>query len=175
MLAAIRENVARATQPALPDYEAVDWQSGLAGQVPMPTMTSEDYAAAAANAVLSSVDPPAVGTRVWDWYLRSLGRAIYGSTTNYAYMTLRAISGNVEVWVADDQLLMYYHNDTYSDPRNANPQDWNVTNEMCQYIANEFNNVIYPTDVNNFGAPANRDGTNNYFQYVYASYPERYS
>ncbi len=176
MLTALPANIARAAQPALPDYEAVDWQSGLAGQVPMPTITSgDDAAAAAASAVLSSVDPPAVGYRAWDWYLRAVGRSIYGSTTNYAYMTLRALSGNVEVWVADDQLLMYYHNATYSDPRNANPQDWNVTDAMCQYIADEFNNVIYPTDVNNFGAPADRDGTKNYFQYVYAPYPDRYT
>jgi len=166
----------QAVGPTIADVEPVDWKSGLAGEVPMPTLSAEDYAeAAAAASVMTAESTPPIGTTVWDWYLRALGRAIYDPTSNYAYMTLRAISGNAEVWVAADQLLMYYHNATYSDPRNADPINWNVTDEMCQYIANEFNNVIYPTDVNYFGIPNDRDGTNNYFQYVYAAYPpERY-
>jgi hypothetical protein len=89
----------------------------------------------------------------------------------YPYMTLKAISGNVEVWVAQDQMLTFRP----GDPRNANPMDWNVTNEMSQFIADEFNNVIYPTDTNYFGIPAGRDGTDNIFQYLYPTMPIRWS
>ena len=36
------------------DVEPVDWQSGLAGSIPMPTLTAEDYAeGASANAFMS--------------------------------------------------------------------------------------------------------------------------
>jgi immune inhibitor A len=160
------------------DVEPVDWQSGLAGNVPMPKLDPTDAGEAArAAAIMSSVVPPTVGTRVWDWYLRALGRSIYGPTTNHAYMTLRAISGNVEVWVAGNPAMGDYRLLKFldGDPRNADPRDWNVTDAMCQFIADEFNNVIYPTCTNYFGIPAGRDGTDNYFQYVYAPYPERYT
>jgi len=170
--------------PIIADVEPVDWQSGLAGKVLMPKFDPSELAEAARTAaIMNGPDPPAVGTRVWDWYLRSLGRAVYGPTTNYAYMTLYAISGNVEVWVAGNPALNDYRLLKFldGDPRNDDPRDWNVTEAMCQFIADEFNNVIYPTDTNYFGVPNGRDGTNNYWQYVYgpggipgSPWPERY-
>jgi len=160
------------------DVEPVDWQSGLAGNVLMPKLDpSEAAEAARAAAIMNGPDPPTVGTTVWDWYLRTLGREVYGPTTNYAYMTLYAISGNVEVWVAgnpaaDDYRLLKFLD---GDPRNNDPRDWNVTEAMCQFIADEFNNVIYPTDTNYFGVPNGRDGTNNYFQYAWPQWPYRWN
>jgi len=145
------------------DVEPVDWQSGLAGKVLMPKLDpAEAGQAAHAAAIMSAPDPPRVGTTVWDWYLRTLSRTIYPASypNGYPYMTLRAISGNVEVWVASDRMLMFQD----GDPRNDNPLDWNITDAMCQFLADEFNNVIYPTDVNSFGAPSDKDGTNTLFE-----------
>jgi hypothetical protein len=140
------------------DVEPVDWQSGLAGNVPMPTLTAEDLAESQrASAVFSAQMTPPMGTTVWDWYLRSLSRSYRGVI--YPWMTLRAISGNVEIWVAQNESLKYLP----GDPRNADPLDWYVTDAMCQFIADEFNNVIYPNNVNYFGASADRYGTNGYF------------
>jgi hypothetical protein len=149
-----------ATQAALPDYQPVDWQSGLAGEVAMPRMGPvTDGGSSTAPSVAPGADPPSVGTTVWDWYLDDLSYSVYG--VEYPYMTLRAISGNVEVWVAQDEMLQF----PSGDIRNANPLDWQVTVAMCEYIANEFNNLIYPKDTQTFGAPFDRDGTNTIFEY----------
>jgi hypothetical protein len=156
----------KASEPVFVDVKPVDWQSGLAGEVPMPTLSPSDYGQGGVN---SFVLTPPLGTTVWDWYLYALSGAYRG--VRYPYMTLRALSGNAEVWVAQDEDLMYLP----GDPRNANPRDWNITDEMCQFIADEFNSVIYPTDTQYFGLPGDRDGTNNYFQYVYPTRPERWN
>jgi hypothetical protein len=155
-----------ATQPALPDYEPVDWQSGLAGEVPMPKIGPADYAGGSASSPVDLTSTPPIGTTVLDWYLEALSGAYWGEW--YPYMTLRAVSGNVEVWVAQDEMLQFLP----GDPRNNDPRDWQVTDKMCQYIADEFNNVIYPKDVQNFGAPFDRDGTNTIFEYY--GFPAEY-
>lgn len=143
----------RGSEPELPDYEAVDWQSGLAGPIYMPTIA--DSLAAAPQTIEALDTTPPVGTVVWDWYLYAISTSDYGGPK--AYMTLKAKSGNVEVWVQND--MRFPFNATYSDPRNANPRDFEVTDAMAQYLADVFNSVIYPTDTSYFGMPYNRDGS----------------
>ncbi len=159
MLSVIPVNIARAMQPALPDYQPVDWRSGLAGEVPMPKVGPVDEGGSSASTPLGTgADPPAIGTTVWDWYLASLSSTYRGAL--YPNMTLRVLSGNVEVWVAQNESLQYLP----GDPRNDNHQDWYVNDAMCQFIADEFNNLIYPKDTQTFGAPFDRDGTYTIFQ-----------
>jgi len=143
----------------LPDYEPVDWQSGLAGTIDMPTLGEVPEV----STVESFATTPPVGTKVYDWYLEAISAGT--PTGTQPWMTLRAIAGNVEVWVQDYLWFLP------GDPRNNYDKGgtvWqhglNVTDAMCQYIADEFNNVIYPTDTTYFGAPADRDGTNTIFQ-----------
>lgn len=54
----------------LPDYEAVDWQTGWAGTVEMPTIDASDFEFAGAQEISAFTSTPPVGTKAWDWYLR---------------------------------------------------------------------------------------------------------
>jgi hypothetical protein len=140
---------------ALPDYKAVDWQSGLAGEVAMPSVEEVGLGGSTSGGgELHST--PAVGTWVWDWYLNAISGGAYPN------MQLRAVVGNAEVWVAQDEGLMY----PPGDPRNDDPLNWQVTDEMAQHIAEEFNSVIYPADTFYFGTSADRDGTGTIFEWL---------
>jgi len=142
----------------LPDYEPVDWQTSLAGNPVMPTIEGAPAEGASAPTVESFATTPSVGTKAYDWYLEAI--SVGTPTGTQPWMTLRAISGNVEVWVQDYLWFLP------GDPRNTYDlgHALDVTDAMCQYVADEFNNVIYPTDTTYFGAPADRDGTNTIFQ-----------
>ncbi len=149
-----------ASVPLLPDYEPVDWQSGLAGSIEMPTVsTYEGY-----QEISTFQSTPPVGTKAYDWYLMAISRNT--PTGTQPWMTLRAISGNVEIWTQDYLWFLP------GDPRNADPYNLMITDEMCQYLADEFNNVIYPTDTTYFGKPFDRDGDNTIFEQL--SWPEYY-
>ncbi|MHA1860031.1 MAG: peptidase M6 [Candidatus Asgardarchaeia archaeon] len=67
----------------------------------------------------------------------------------FAPFQLRGISNNCEVWV---QLDLSW---TEGDPR-EHPV---VTDEMVNYILEEFDDVIYPTDTLYFGVPDEHNGT----------------
>jgi len=149
-----------ASVPLLPDYEPVDWQSALAGSIEMPTVsTYEGY-----QEISTFESPPPVGTKAYDWYLRAISRGT--PTGTQPWMTLRAVSGYVEVWVQDYLWFLP------GDPRNNDPYNLMITDEMCQYLADEFNNVIYPTDTTYFGKPFDRDGDNTIFEQL--GWPEYY-
>ncbi|MFX1514132.1 MAG: hypothetical protein ACFFCQ_16265 [Promethearchaeota archaeon] len=143
----------------LPDYMAVDISSGLAGDIVMPEITESAEKMIGSGSGARSVrgvnqleSTPPVGTTVYDWYLDAMS----GGT---AYtMTLRALSGNVEIWVQDDMSF------PIGDPRNSEPWDFEINDAMCQYLADEFNNVIYPIDSTYFGVPLDRDGTGTIFE-----------
>ena len=140
----------------LPDYEPVDWKTGWAGQVDMPTVADSGLSSLSFQTVESFSSTPEVGTVVWDWYLSAISEDT--PTGTQPYMTLRAISGNVEIWV---QNYLWF---LPGDPRNEDPYNLAITDEMCEYLADEFNDVIYPTDTTYFGAPEDRDGTNTIFE-----------
>lgn len=138
-----------------PEYIDVDWQSGLAGKVKMPNI--EEPGAFTATSATSSAQfesTPPIGTWVYDWYI--------GVISGDPGLQLRAVVGNAEVWVANNDALMFPE----GDPRNADPRNWQVTDKMAQHIAEEFNSVIYPTDTAYFGAPDDRDGTGTIFEAI---------
>lgn len=141
----------------IPDYQPVDWQSGLAGDVAMPSVEDTMYSSTKYSSGLASSNDistsPVVGDQVVDWYLGAIGNTV-------PTMTLRAIREYVEVWVADD---LQFHG-IEDDPRNANPLDWNVTDEMCEYLADEFNDNIYAVLTDYYGTTADRDGTGTIFE-----------
>lgn len=141
---------------SLPEYQSVDWQSGLAGQVEMPSIGDLGSELAGAQEVSSFLTTPVVGTKAFDWYLRAISRNT--PTGTQPWMTLMAISGNVEVWVQDYRWFLP------GDPRNADSYNLEISPAMAQYLADEFNNNIYPTDVTYFGAPFDRYGTNTIFE-----------
>ncbi|MFX1496114.1 MAG: hypothetical protein ACFFBH_01170 [Promethearchaeota archaeon] len=141
----------------LPEYIPVDWDSGLAGEVKMPELDL-DSLGTAETGLGSSALP--IGTTVWDWYI--------GSVTGNPYMTLRATSTYAEVWVAESLEF------PAGDPRNSDPRNYLVTDEMAQYLAEQFDSFIYENCVNYFGAPFDRDGSDTLFEAVWPTLPERW-
>ena len=139
----------------LPDYKAVDGGNPLGGETCLPTVEDTPYVGPIEKkkGKYKGGDTPPVGTTVWDWYLNAIG-------CSPPTMTLRAVIGKAEIWVADD--LAYPE----GDPRNEFPINWTVTDEMAEYLASEFDDVIYPTDTSYFGIPRDRDGTNTIFQQI---------
>jgi len=133
-----------------PDYEAVDWQSGLAGKQTMPTIEESLFQTGSDQSVESLSSTPPVGTTVYDWYINAI--------SGEPWITLRALSGNVEIWVQDNLLF------PPGDPRNADPYNLAISDDMVQHLADEFNSVMYPTDTTFFGTPEDRDGTNTIFE-----------
>ena len=133
----------------LPEYEPVDINSGLAGKADMPVFDPDsspyDYFGDVSGEAGLGMSTPPVGTVVYDWYVN----AISGSPD----ITLRAVGDFVEVWVQND--LSYPE----GDPRNDEPWTWQITDEMAQYLADEFDNTIYATVAGYYGPPADRDGT----------------
>jgi len=149
----------------LPDYEPMDWQTSQAGfqEISLNEGASPKFAdGSVAPTVESFATTPPVGTKVYDWYLEAISAGTVTGTQ--PWMTLKAVAGNVEVWLQD--YLWFPPGDARNnyDVRAGWQHGLNVTDAMCQYIADEFNNVIYPTDTTYFGAPADRDGTNTIFQ-----------
>ncbi len=144
-------------------YIAVDWQSGLAGELAMPEYSGDPLqmpSGAKSSLQTSSAlqtSEAYVGQQVFDWYLWAIG-AVFGAA-NGPYMTCRAISEYAEVWVADDLFFLP------GDPRNNHPDNWTITDEMCLYLAEEIDEIIYPTCSEYFGKSQDRDGTNNVFGY----------
>jgi len=140
----------------LPEYIAVDANSGLAGNTVRPATIrdSGEY-----QSIGDFESTPPEGTSVVDWYLDAMSE---GESTN---MTLRKVLGNIEIWVQDDLSF------PDGDPRNADPYNTLISDAMLDYLAEEFNDVIYPTLGEFFGIPFDRDGTANWF----GGYPSNYS
>lgn len=134
----------------IPEYIAVDINSGLAGNVAKPKITfdSREY-----GSIEQLESTPPVGTSVYDWYCH----ALTGYTGN-PNMTLRIVMGNVEIWTQDD---MSYPE---GDPRNDDPYNTMISDAMLDYLAEEFNDVIYPTNVEFFGMPFDRWGDDTIFE-----------
>jgi hypothetical protein len=68
----------------------------------------------------------------------------------FTTFTLKGISAHAELWLKNTNA--WY---SPSDPRELPT----ITDLEIQYMLNEFENVIYPTDVSYFGAPNFRDGS----------------
>ena len=147
--------VAPAKATVLPDYIAVDGNNPLGGEVCLPTVEDSPYDGPLEKRTkkYKGGDTPPIGTTVWDWYLYAMG-------CSPPTMTLRAVVGKAEVWVANDLAF------PEGDPRNEFPVSWTVTDEMCEYLAAEFDSLIYPTDTTYFGVPEDRYGTNTLFQQI---------
>jgi len=135
---------------AIPDYEAVSLDSGLAGKADMPLFEGGDFYGAPSGAGGLHASTPAVGTTVYDWYVN----AISGNPD----LTLRAVGDWVEVWVQNDLSF------PEGDPRNDSPWLWLITDEMAQYLADQFDANIYANLAGYYGAPADRDGTGTIFE-----------
>jgi hypothetical protein len=149
-----------AVEPTFPDYVGVDWNSGMAGNIKMPEIDNTAVPKSkgpGGRYEINSYTPPAPPPGddwVFDWYLNATSGGMY------PYMQRRASVGNVDVFVAQDEMLKFLP----GDPRNDNEEDWQVTDEMVAHIASEFNDAIYPNVVATFGAPFDRDGTGTIFE-----------
>jgi len=144
------------------DYAPADWRTKQAGAADLPTLGAISYGGSgSASATLESFEStPPIGTKAWDWLIEM------ESASGDGMLTLRAVSGNVEIWTADDLSFLP------GDPRNDDPYNTMITDAMCQYLADEFNSVIYPSDTLYFGTPVDRYGNDTLFEYL--SWPEKY-
>jgi hypothetical protein len=88
------------------------------------------------------------------FYVGSYGKWYYNETnaSNTMLFEKRAERQNVEVWVATD--LTFLPGDPRNDGRVV------ITNAQANYIADQFNDTIYPIETANFGAPPQIDGSN---------------
>ncbi len=141
-------NTSADTVTTLPDYQAVDWQSGLAGDVAMPDFDADLSLKSSSSKPHASLTP--VGGMVWDYYLYSQGFD--------PYMTLRAEEEFVQVYVANDLAF------PDGDPRNDDPLNLIITDDMCKYLAKEFNDIIYAIDSGYYGTTQDRYGLNTIFE-----------
>lgn len=130
----------------LPEYQAVTLESGLAGKADLPVIEAGDFQGAPSGAGGLHASTPTVGTTVYDWYAGDL--------------TLRAIGEFVEVWVAEDLAF------PDGDPRNDSPWLWMITDEMAEYLAEQFDLNIYANVAGYYGPPADRDGTGTIFEAI---------
>lgn len=134
-----------------PDYIPVDWKSGLAGEVFMPKLAAPDssYSRIFSSGLMGDGN---IGDQAYDWYL--------GAATGNPWMTLKAQREFVEIWVSDD--LSYPE----GDPRNDNPIDFIPSDTMYEYLADEFNDVIYDRVSGMFGRTADRWGNDTLFEFL---------
>lgn len=131
-----------------PEYIPVYENDPRAGEIEKPTLEGKSGVMTwSAMAELAST--PDVGTTVYDWYL--------GALTGNPWITLKAKVGKAEVWLAEN--LLFPEGDSRNDDPRLTPSDG-----LLEYIAYEFDDVIYPIDTAHFTFPADRDGTWTIFQ-----------
>lgn len=123
-----------------------------------PGLQAAVHAAASrrARAAIAAAPTPAVGT-VRPWIaLDDVGGFLY--LKDY---TLRAVGSKVEVWVAsgtDDVSAGTAF--PAGDCRNDTPGSTDITDAQAQYLADEFDNNMFPRESAAFSTPPDRDGTN---------------
>lgn len=110
------------------------------------------------------IGPAKVGTnRTW------VGLDDVRNTYYLKNYTLRATGDHVEVWVADDLRFPNVtmpnpltadpaDTFTYNDCRNSDPDRITVTNDQAAYLADQFDEVMYPAESEAFSVPPSRDG-----------------
>lgn len=143
---------------ALPNYEPMEFTSEMR-HAEGPIEGLEDASAGAdstsAPGILSSGSE--VGTQ------RTFVVIRYPSGYTLRNFTLRAVGTYGEVWVAND--LKY----PAGDPRNP----VTVTDAQIDYILNQFDTNMYPTETEFFGSPTSHDGTNALLPFGYADGSDR--
>lgn len=94
------------------------------------------------------------------YYVGANGKWAFNDTNPSGYMLFqkRTETAHCELWVATD--LAY----PSGDPRNAFTSRITITNAQAQYMANEFENNIYPNESSFFGLPPAIDGENSWFK-----------
>ena len=121
-----------------PYYKSLTGEATAAKIIEDTAIVSSELASAAAS---SSGDSAGVGDVEW----------IYADA--WQPFTLRALDENAEIWVAND--LSY----CLGDPRPPHV----VTQDQVDYLLEEFNDTIYPSNTTYFGFSEDRDGTGGLF------------
>jgi hypothetical protein len=135
---------------------------GIADPYPMdidPQVKKEqvNIGSAYAQGLRASVYAPGdyydVGAVV-QFYVGGYGKWAYNETdpSNAMLFEKRTERLNCEVWVATD--LLFYPGDPRNDGRVV------ITEAQANYIADQFNDTIYPIETDNFGAPPPLTGDN---------------
>jgi len=119
------------------------YYKSLTGEAALAKIQADTVAAAPELAAAATTGGAAAGVGDVEW--------LYAD--DWREFTLKAIGGNAEIWVAND--LSYCP----GDPRAPDV----VTQDQIDYLFNEFNNTIYPSDTTYFGFTEDRDGTGGLF------------
>ena len=145
--AAPAASVSVSAEPQVSDVKELNRKDlTLDGQpidVPSSYQTSSQRIAAAAV-----VETPAVGT-VRQW----LGLDDQQGILYRKDYTLRAVGAHIEVWVANDISF------PAGDCRAQIPSSTVVTDDQAQYLADQFDNNMYPKEIAAFSTPPDRDGS----------------
>jgi hypothetical protein len=113
---------------------------------PMSAYSAGQGRAAARVAAAAASSPPVGTVRGW------LGLDDFQGFYYRKDYTLRAVGAHVEVWVANDIAF------PAGDCRPASSTQ--VTDAQAQYLADQFDNNIYPKETATFSTPPDRDGSN---------------
>ncbi|MEI6797086.1 MAG: hypothetical protein WCK39_09500, partial [Methanomassiliicoccales archaeon] len=96
---------------------------------------------------------------VGDVALFFMGADINGDVgSNFKWFTLRVAEDNCEVWTANDMMF------PSGDPRNAYTSRLTITDAQAQYMADQFNDNIYPTETRYFSPPPPLNGNDSYLE-----------
>lgn len=126
-----------ATAATLPDYTPIDFANA-----PKYDLQVETTINPRGHHSYWEIEDPAV------WLILNDYTGKYQAT----YFTLKAIGAKCEIWVQNNLAW------PAGDPR-ATPT---ILDSQIQYLLNEFDNNVYPTDVEYFGATNFHDGNNAY-------------
>ena len=86
------------------------------------------------------------------------------------YYTLSYIGTEVEIWVQNN--IRYPTNDPRNGPVPPNVGPTKPTYAMLEYLADQYEQNILPTESEFFGAPLFHDGSNAQIQYLFAAIPD---
>lgn len=94
------------------------------------------------------------------YWVGDYGKWAWNDTNPTGYMTFtkRTETEHCELWTADD--LTFFA----GDPRNDFTSRITINNSQAQYMADHFEDVVYPNMTDFFGAPPQIDGENSWFK-----------
>jgi hypothetical protein len=152
---------AAAAGTIIADPEPMDIGPQIRASGPHPSSEIADtITEASATTAYSFTGSYAVGDQVF-YCTGEYGKASYETGSGWMWFTKRVDGAHCEVWTQNDMTFME------GDPRNANVNMLTITDSQARYMANQFDNVIYPIEKKYFSDAPPADGSNEQWSAAY--------